>query len=44
MGQLVLSLIHIFQNMLEIDIKYKLLMETSKESLREQYGSDCYIF
>ena len=34
MGQLILSLINIFQKMLEIDIKHKLLMEISKESLR----------
>ena len=29
MGQLILPLIHIFQKMLEIDIKHKLLMEIS---------------
>ena len=44
MCQPVLSLIHIFQKMLEIEIKHELLMETYKESLKGQYGSDCIIF
>ena len=44
MGQTVLSLIHIFQKLLETEIKHKLLVEINKESLRGQYGSDCYIF
>ena len=43
MGQPILSLIQIFQKMLETEIKYKLLMEINKESLG-QYGSDCNIF
>ena len=44
MGQPVLFLIHVFQKMFETEIKHKLLMEINKESLRGQYGSDCYIF
>ena len=36
MGQPVLSLIQIFQKMLETDIKYELLMEIYKESLTNQ--------
>ena len=44
MGQPILSLIHIFQKMLEAEIKQKCLMEINKESLRGQYGSDWYIF
>ena len=39
MGQPVLSLIQIFQKMLETDIKYELLMEIYKESLTNQYES-----
>ena len=35
-----LSLIQIFQKVLEAEIKYKLLMEICKESLRRQYGSN----
>ena len=44
MGQPVLSLIQIFQKMLEREIKHELLMEINKESLRGQYVSDCNIF
>ena len=44
MGPPVLSLIQIFQKMLEREIKHELLMEINKESLRKQYGSDCNIF
>ena len=43
-GQPVLSLIQIFQKMLETEIKHDLLMEINKESLRGQCGSDCHIF
>ena len=39
MGQPILSLIQVFQKMLETEIKHKLLMEIYKESLRKQYGS-----
>ena len=39
MCQPVLSLIQIFQKMLETDIKYELLMEIYKESLTNQYES-----
>ena len=39
MGQPVLSLIQIFQKMLQTDIKYELLMEIYKESLTNQYES-----
>ena len=39
MGQPVLSLIQIFQKMLESDIKYELLMEIYKESWTNQYES-----
>ena len=39
MGQPVLSLIQIFQKMLETDINYELLMEIYKESLTNQYES-----
>ena len=39
MGQTVLSLIQNFQNILETEIKYELLMEIYKESLRGQYES-----
>ena len=39
MGQPVLSLIQIFQKMLETDIKYELLMEIYKEYLTNQYES-----
>ena len=38
------SLIQIFENMLETEIKHKLLMENDKESLRGQYGSGCNVF
>ena len=44
MGQPVLSLIQVFQKMLETEIKHKLLMEINKKSMRGQYGSDCNIF
>ena len=44
MKQPVMSLIYIFQKMLGKEIKQKLLMEINKESLRGQFGSDCYIF
>ena len=40
MGQHVLSLIQGFENMLETEIKHKLLMEIHKESLRRQYESN----
>ena len=36
MGQTILSLIPVFQRMLETEITYKLLMEIYKESLRGQ--------
>ena len=44
MGQTVLSLIQVFQKMLETEIKYELLMEIYKESSRGQYGWDCITF
>ena len=44
MGQTGLSLIQVFQKMLEIEIKYELLMEIYKESLRGQYVLDCITF
>ena len=40
MGQHVLSPIQGFENMLETEIKHKLLMEIHKESLRRQYESN----
>ena len=40
MDQPVLSLIQVFQKMLETEIKHELLMEIYKESLRRQYGSN----
>ena len=44
MGQSVLSLIQALQEMLETEIKRKLLIETDKKYLREQYGLGCIIF
>ena len=44
MGQPVLSLIQVFQKMLQTEIKRELLMEINKESLRGQYGLNCNIF
>ena len=38
MGRPVLSLLQIFQKMLEREIKHELLMEIYKEYLRRQYG------
>ena len=43
-GQYVSNRIQFFQKMLETEIKYELLMEIYKESLRGQYGSDCITF
>ena len=40
MDQPVLSLIQVFQKMLETEIKHELLMEIYKEFLRRQYGSN----
>ena len=40
MVQTVLSLIQVFQKMLETKIKYEILREIYKEPLREQYWSD----
>ena len=39
MGQTTLSLIQIFQKMLETEIKHELLKEIYKELLRRQCGS-----
>ena len=44
MGQPILSLIQIFEKMLETEIKHKILMEINKESFRGKNGSDCNIF
>ena len=44
MGQTILSLIQVFQKMLETEIKYDFLMEIYKESLRGQFGSDWLAF
>ena len=44
MGQTILSLIQVYQKMLETEIKYELLMEIYKESLRGQYVLDCITF
>ena len=40
MDQPILSLIQVFQKMLEMEIKNQLLMEIYKECLRRQYGSN----
>ena len=42
--QPILSLIQVFQKILEKEIKHEFLMEIYKESLRGQYRSDCTIF
>ena len=44
LGQPILSLIQVFQKILEKEIKHEFLMEIYKESLRGQYRSDCTIF
>ena len=44
MRQPVLSLIQVFQKMLETEMKHELLMEIYKESLRGQYGWVCVFF
>ena len=40
MDQTALSLIQVFQKMIETEIKHKLLMEIYKESLKRQYRSN----
>ena len=42
--QPILSLIQVFEKILEKEIKHEFLMEIYKESLRGQYRSDCTIF
>ena len=44
MRQPVLSLIQVFQKMLETEMKHELLMEIYKESLRGQCGWVCVFF
>ena len=44
MGQPVLSLIQIFQKMLETEIKHELLVEINKESLRVRMGQTVISF
>ena len=44
MGQPILSLIQIFQKMLETEIKHELLIEINKESLRGHMGQTVISF
>ena len=44
MGQPVLSLIQIFQKILETEIKHELLIEINKESLRGHIGQTVISF
>ena len=44
MGQTILSLIQVFQKMLETEIKYELLVEIYKESLRVRPFEDWWKF